>query len=312
MNPRNKRYAYMAAADDGNGAGGGESAAGAGAAAAATGQGAAAAGGEAAGEGAAAAASLLTTGKGEQPASDDFIPEKFRVMGADGKLDLAASARKVTDSYTELEKRKGGADLPPKTPEEYAPEGLPEGVNIDELKADPLYAGFLKGAHAQGLTNKQVSYVLNEYLARAPQIAQGAQHLDVEGATAKLKEVWTDDAAFTGNLKAAYGVTSVLANKAGIDMALIEGSPIANDPTFLRMMAALAPEFAEDLPAPAGGSSVSAQAFDQALAEIQAHPGYMDGNHPEHKILMQRKQALYDQRYGNKPAAGVTVIPVKT
>lgn len=304
MNPRNKRYAYLAVADDGAGAGGGASADGA---AAAAGQGAPAAGGEAAGE----AATLLAAGKGEQAPSDDFIPEKFRVMDAEGKLDLAASARKVTDSYTELEKRKGGADLPPKTPEEYAPEGLPEGVNMDELKADPLYAGFLKGAHAQGLTNKQVSYVLNEYLARAPQLAQGAQALDVQAATTQLREVWKDEATFTGNLKAAYGVASVLANKAGIEMAAIEGSPIANDPTFVRLMAALAPEFAEDLPVH-GDSGASAKAFDTELAEIRASEGYNDANHPMHKTLMQRKQALYDKRYGNKPAAGVTVIPVKT
>lgn len=302
MNPRNKRHVYRSMADDGGGGGSPADPA-----APVVPANPPAAGGEVA-----PAPNLLTTGKGEQAPSDDFIPEKFRVLGADGKLDLAASARKVTDSYTELEKRKGGADLPPKTPEEYAPEGLPEGVDIKELAKDPLYSGFLKSAHAQGLTNKQVSFVLNEYLARAPEIAKGAQLLDVEGATAKLKEVWTDDAAFTGNLKAAYGVTSVLANKAGIDMALIEGSPIANDPTFLRMMAALAPEFAEDLPVTGAGAGGNAAAFDAEVAEIRASEGFNDANHPQHKVLMQRLQAAYDKRYGNKPAAGVTVIPAKT
>lgn len=292
-------YGYRSVADEGAGAGG-----------AAAGADAGATGAAATGEAPAVAASVLAAAGQVAEAAPpllDQVPEKYRVLKADGTLDTDATLAKQAIGYNELAKRIGSADKPPATPEEYAPEGLPEGVDIKELAKDPLYAGFLKGAHAQGLSNKQVSYVLNEYLARAPDIAAGAKTLDVEACTTELKAAWTDPAAFQSNLKAAYRVTSQVAAKAGIDMAVIEGSAIGNDPMFLRLMAALGPEFAED-GAVAGSSSVSAADFDSQLNEIKADPAYMDANHPGHKALMQRKADLYTKRYGTAPSPGVTVV----
>ncbi len=318
MNPRKNKHVYQSMAGEGDGGAGAAASQAGAAAAAAAGTGGAAAGGEAGAAGAGAgagagAASVLAAGKEAQGGDqgDDFIPEKFRVLGADGKLDVAASARKVAENYTALEKRMGTGDLPPKTAEEYAPEGLPDGVNFDELKADPLYQGFLKGAHAKGLTNAQVSYVLNEYLARAPEVAAAAKEVDAAAAAAHLKQTWPDEASFKTNLGHAYRATSAIAARAGIDMAEIEASPIANNPTFVRLMAALGPEFSEDMSAAAGASQIAAGDFDSRLAEIRSHEGYANANHPMHKELMAKKQALYDARYGKAPAPGVTVIPRK-
>lgn len=314
----NHVYQQIAGENDG-GAGGAAAADQAGAAAAAAaGTGGAPAGGQgsAAGAGAGAgtgAASVLAAGK-EAPAGnqgDDFIPEKFRVLDAEGKLDVTASARKVAENYTALEKRMGTGDLPPKTAEEYAPEGLPEGINFDEIKADPLYQGFLKGAHAKGLTNAQVSYVLSEYLARAPEVAAAAKEVDATAAAVELKQTWPDEASFKANLGHAYRATSAIAAKAGIDIATIEASPLANNPIFVRLMAALGPEFGEDTSAAAGASQIAAGDFDSRLAEIRSHEGYANVNHPMHKQLMAKKQALYESRYGKTPAPGVTVIPKK-
>lgn len=39
--------------------------------------------------------SLLSTGAQNQPGGDDWVPEKFRVMGEDGKLNIEGSARKL-------------------------------------------------------------------------------------------------------------------------------------------------------------------------------------------------------------------------
>lgn len=225
---------------------------------------------------------------------------------ADGTLDLDASTIKMADGLEAANKRIGTGDLPPATPEEYAPEGLPEGVSFDELKADPMYQTFLKGAHEKGLTNAQVSYVLNEYFARAPDIAAGAAQVDVDAAAAELKKSWTTEADFKANLSHAYRATSAVAAKAGVDVAAIEASPLGSNPLFLRLMASLGPEFAEDVSG--GGGSLAATDFDTQLAEIRSHAGYTDARHPEHKALMQRKQALYERRYGKTPAAGVTVI----
>jgi hypothetical protein len=63
--------------------------------------------------------SLLSTGAGE-PGANDWLPEKFRVMGEDGKLSIESSARKLAENYTHLEKRMGSGDAPPKTADEYA------------------------------------------------------------------------------------------------------------------------------------------------------------------------------------------------
>lgn len=46
--------------------------------------------------------SLLSTGAQNQPGGDDWVPEKFRVMGEDGKLNIEGSARKLAESYTHL------------------------------------------------------------------------------------------------------------------------------------------------------------------------------------------------------------------
>ena len=57
--------------------------------------------------------SLLSTGAGE-PGANDWIPEKFRVVGEDGKLSIESSARKLAENYSLLEKRMGSGDAPPK------------------------------------------------------------------------------------------------------------------------------------------------------------------------------------------------------
>lgn len=49
-----------------------------------------------------AGTSLLSTG-GSEPGANDWIPEKYRVVGEDGKLNVEGSARKLADAYTHLE-----------------------------------------------------------------------------------------------------------------------------------------------------------------------------------------------------------------
>ncbi|MCZ7253157.1 hypothetical protein NK293_23265, partial [Salmonella enterica] len=92
-----------------------------------------------------------------------------RTNKEDGSLDLEQSSRKMAEAYKHLETRMGSGDVPPKTAEEYAVklEGV-EGFDWDEFKADPDTQSFLKGAHAKGLTNDQVQYVIGEYMKAAP------------------------------------------------------------------------------------------------------------------------------------------------
>ena len=86
---------------------------------------AAAQGAPAASEAPAAPESLLTGVSDDSamppadPGDDSWLPEKHRVLDAEGKLDEAASARKLADAYRHLEGKLGSGDVPPKSAEEY-------------------------------------------------------------------------------------------------------------------------------------------------------------------------------------------------
>ncbi len=318
MNTRatSHKYGYRAPADDGAGGAGGGAGEGGGNGAQPAGAGGAAGGGQGGGQGGAGGgegaggqgdATLLAQGgkdgqggseggQGEQPLPiAERIPEKYRVLKADGTLDLEASTAKLAEGLTAANKRIGTGDLPPEKPEDYKPEGLPDDVNLEELAQDELYQEFLKDAHAAGMTNAQVSLALKAWFERATSlVADKAVYDEVAGATA-LRKVWTDDATFQGNLKHAFRGTAAACAKAGIDVGEIMASPLGNHPQFLRLMAAIGPEVAEDaLP---GGASISAQDFDSQIAAIRSHPGYTDRNHPEHAGLMAKQRQLYEKRY---------------
>ena len=93
---------------------------------------------------------------------DTTIPDKFKVMDeSTGTVDYKATLAKMNESYTGLEKRVGTGDLPPKTEDEYTSER--EGFSFDEFKQDEGNKAFLKSAHAHGITNKQMDFLLSEY-----------------------------------------------------------------------------------------------------------------------------------------------------
>ena len=112
MTTRSNRHVWMDQATDGAEGGAG---------------GAADTGGQAGAGGTGTGSSALASGAGASTATAgtagafDWIPEKHRVTKEDGTFDLEASARKVAEAHGHLEKRFGSGDLPPKTPEEYAP-----------------------------------------------------------------------------------------------------------------------------------------------------------------------------------------------
>jgi len=259
------------------------------------------------------ASSTETTGGGESTAApvgsilsaaapvetpDSWLPEKYQVKTEAG-LDLEGSAKKMADAYRALEKRLGTGDLPPDSPEKYSIEGLPESFSIEDLKADPKTQGFLKGAHAKGMTNAQVSYVLSEYARVAPELVQGAAALDATQAKEQLASVWADDAAMQTNLKHSWTTTNIAAEKAGLSMEDIEAAGLGNNPVFLRIMAALGPEFAEDK---AINSSVGAPGKD-SIEELERSEAYRNPKHPDYAVVSAKIKAYYERKYANAPAS---------
>lgn len=238
-----------------------------------------------------AGTSLLSTGSGE-PGANDWIPEKYRVMGDDGKLNVEGSARKLADAYSHLEKRMGSGDTPPKTADEYAPKVEVEGFNWDEFKADPRMQSFMKSAHAKGITNDQMGFILGEYAQLAPELVNGAASLDSEAAATQLRETWKTDAEFNKNIGLAFRAFNSLADDS--DKGRMD--EIGNNPMVIRMLAKIGAEMQEDAPA---GGDVNLEE-QQSIRDLMKSPAYMDPKHADHENVSARVRAYYQKRYGDQ------------
>lgn len=241
--------------------------------------------------------SLLATGA----ATNDYIPEKLRTLKEDGSLDLEASSRKVAEAYTQLEKRLGTGDVPPKSADEYAVklEGV-EGFDWDEFKADESAQSFLKGAHAKGLTNDQVGYVIGEYLKAAPGLIGGAAQLTQQDCTAALKAAWGDDQAIRANVSASYRAAEAFASQGdapGNFNALM--TKYGNDPDFIAFTANIGKELKEDS-AINGGAQVSEADFAVKTAELRSQLQALPAHDPKRPGVQAQLDAMYAQKY-NKP-----------
>ena len=240
--------------------------------------------------------SVLSTGN----TGTDFIPEKYRTNKEDGSLDLEASSRKVAEAYKHLETRMGSGDAPPKTHEEYAPKIDVEGFNWDEFKADESTQSFLKGAHAKGLNNDQVEYVIGEYLKAAPGLIGGAAVLTQQDCTAALKAVWGDDQSIRTNVSASYRAAEAFASQGdapGNFNALM--AKYGNDPDFIAFTANIGKELKEDR-AINGGAQVSEADFAVKTAELRQQLQDLPAHDPKRKGIQAQLDGMYDQKY-NQP-----------
>lgn len=248
-----------------------------------------------------APASMLAAGAKEAaPSPTDFIPEKLRVMKDDGSFDLEASSRNVAQAYSALEKRMGTAGAtPPKDASEYVvtvPDTLKEAF---DPATDEGMKGFLSGAHAKGMTQDQVDFVMANYFEMAPKLVAGSQILDQQAAEMELKKVWSTEPDFERNVRNAYVGASAAAQKAGLDInEIMTTSPLRNDPTFLRLMAALGPEFKED--AGVGAPAMTAQ---QDIDAMMASAAYTDTKHPDHAKVSAAVKKHFERRFGTEAAA---------
>lgn len=300
------RHVFMDQAGDGTqgGASGGAAVAGDAGASGAAGAGRGSANGAAGGAGASSGSVLATgaaaAGSGQGAAGgaasgpNDWIPEKYRVTKADGAIDIEASARKVAEAHRHLEQKLGSGDVPPNTPEEYAPKVEMEGFNWDEFKADPEMQGFLKAAHAKGITNDQLSFVLSEYLQQAPKLIGGAKQLDDKAATAELRQVWKTDVEFKQNVGLAFKAFSAFASEA--DQAKID--EIGNNPIVLRLLANIGKEMQEDSPVNGGG--IPEGDFNTKVADLRAELEKLPQSDPRRKQVKAEFDAIYNRRYGTK------------
>lgn len=243
---------------------------------------------------AAPAPSLLAKGAAPSPApATDTppaspIPAKYHVKKDDGSIDEAASLAKWGEGHKNLEQRLGTGEAPPAKPEDYSL-SLPPEVSLDTLKADPHFSGFLKGAHARGMTNAQVSYVIESYQARMSMAASP------EAGEAELRKVWTTDEQMQRGLSDAYRAQAAFAG-ADADRAARLEAKFGNDPDFLFVMAQVGKELHEDSPITGALTPSESDSLDSLLK----HPAYFDHKHPEHDKVVRQAKGLYEKKTGGR------------
>ncbi|WP_110995391.1 hypothetical protein [Pseudomonas sichuanensis] len=235
-------------------------------------------------------------------ATTDWMPEKYRTNKEDGSLDLEASSRKVAEAYKHLETRMGSGDAPPKSADEYAVklEGV-EGFNWDEFKADESSQAFLKGAHAKGMTNAQVEYVLGEYMKVAPGLVEGGVQLNQQDCTAALKGVWTDDQAMQAGVRSSYRAAEAFASPEGQPgnfQALM--AKYGNDPDFIAFTANIGKELQEDTLITAG--VVNEQDFAVKTADLRQQLQDLPAHDPKRVGIQQQLDQLYNARFNKQPS----------
>lgn len=237
-----------------------------------------------------AAGSVLATvaaQQGQQQQQQDdpnaWLPEKFRVKGDGDALDVGASAQKMAEAYKHMETRLGSGDAPPKSPDEYDVKS--EKFDFAEFKADETNQTFLKSAHAKGLTNAQVEFVLGEYFERAPALVAGAGQLDAVATIEAVRQEWGD------KTDANLGLAVKAAMAAGISLEQIKTSTDFNNPTLLKMAAFFGGQLGEDQPPSGGGVSAD------SLQDMLASEAYNNPSHPDHRRVYEQVSKHYAQAY---------------
>lgn len=304
-----KRYALMDEAGGEGGGGAAGAAAGSGAAStAAVGSGAAsgATGATDAGASAGAGSSALAGGAASTTATagtqTDFIPEKYRVLKDDGTLDMDSSARKLAEAHGNLTKRMVDNGAPPAAATDYqvtVPDALKE--TMGDLSQDKAFTEFRDQMHGLGLTQKQFEGVMSRYFELAPALAAGGVQVSAEQATAQLRQTWKDEGEFKKNVGLSYNAASKVAEAAGLSYDDIEKAGLGNNPTFIRLMAAIGPEFSEDsLPNEARAAGF---ASEDEIKQLMASEANTNAKHPQHKATRARIDAYYARKYGTQPVA---------
>lgn len=236
-----------------------------------------------------AAGSVLATvaaQQGQQQQQQDdpnaWLPEKFRVKGADDALDVGASAQKLAEAYKHMETRLGSGDAPPKSPDEYDVKS--DKFDFAEFKADEANKAFLKSAHAKGLTNAQVEFVLGEYFERAPALVAGAGQLDNDAVIAALRSEWGSDT------DAKMGLAAKAALAAGFTAEQL-AAPEFNNPALIKLAAFFGGQLGEDQPPSGGGVSA------ESIQDLMASEAYMNPKHPDHRRVHEQVTKHYAQAY---------------
>lgn len=224
------------------------------------------------------ASTVLSTGN--DSSIETAIPEKFKVTAEDGSVDYKATVAKLSDSYSYLEKKVGTGEIAPKSVDEYKVER--EGFDFEEFKKDESNNSFLKSAHAQGITNKQLDFLLSEYDKRAVDLVSNSSQIDTDTTVQTLQSEWGDkyEANIFNAVKAARAC--------GITDEQINNPMIGNNVAFIKMAAYFGSQMTEDKPIN-NGTPVNVDI--QSLMRSEA---FFNPKHPENKSVKAQIDSYYN------------------
>lgn len=201
----------------------------------------------------------------------------------------------------------------PKTDEEfqeaYAKLGCPDdpkkyAFKYDDSKLSEVHKGalakdvemFRGWAKAAGLNNAQANVVINKYAEQAGiYVAE-----DLAKCTAETQAC---ESALRSEWGEAYDLKITIANRVlsrygdqNMIQAIVD-SGLGRNPGFVRMISKLGEMTQEDVGLDrTGGSQVmTPEAIREQIAEVQSHPAYLDASHPEHKMVVDRAQKLFER-----------------
>ena len=208
------------------------------------------------------------------------IPDKFKVTAEDGSVDYKATVAKMNESYSYLEKKVGTGEVAPKTVDEYKIER--DGFDFEEFKKDESNNSFLKSAHAQGLTNKQLDFILSEYDSRVIDLVSNSSQIDTDTTVQTLQSEWGDQ--YQANIFNAVKA----ARACGITDEQINDPMIGNNVAFIKMASYFGSQMTEDKPIN-NGTPVSTD-----IQSLMRSDAFFNVKHPDHKSVKAQIDSYYD------------------
>jgi hypothetical protein len=222
-----------------------------------------------------------------------WLPEKYRVNGADGKVDMAASSKKLGEGYGALAKKLGGGEGAPAAAADYkfAPTEALKDVKLD----DTLSGKFRDRAHKLGLSQSQYQGVLEAHLEMVPEVLNATLKLSAEEARSELSKVWTGTAEFEKQLSNAQ--RAVDSAPEGIREDL--WARFGRDPAFIQFAARMGSEMREDKPNIERNSTPGAATEVEGMMQSEA---YRNPKHADHARVSAAVTAHFQRVHGSQPA----------
>lgn len=242
-------------------------------------------------------------GGGDPPAW--AAPDKYQVKNDAGEIDWQATARKIDEGRSHLEKRMGSGDAPPADVAGYkveVPADYADALKDWKPSEDSKLAEFLADAHKVGFTQKQVDLVLKQYgrlssEALAAQISPEQQAAKAADDAAKaLGEVWKEPGQFDKNVGEAFKASQKMAAKLGVEFDEFNQA-LGNNPMFLRLAAALNAEMGEDSPQGTQQNASDALDWDAKRAELVAQRDALPASDPRRAQIVKQINEHYSRRY---------------